>query len=171
MNTFNGKIMIENFGRPLIVKFANFPFSMTNINDFNVGCNNGQSFLMQNKSLITPSIMPPQSFPFIFTTLNAVANPWSSHNNNTTLLAINQFKQHHGWCISIRNLPHDTSEYRLWELFSLYGQLQHVNVTSKETCCHGWVVMTSYDEAARAISALNGFVYGDRVLQVSFKSF
>jgi hypothetical protein len=165
--------MIENFGRPLIVKFANFPFSMTNINDFNVDYNNGQSFLMQKNSLIAPSslisttTMPAQSFPFIFTTLNAMANPWTSQNNNATLLAINPFK----WCISIRNLPHDTSEYRLWELFSLYGQLQHVNVTPKETCCHGRVVMTSYDEAARAINALNGFAYGGKILQVSFKYF
>ena len=180
MNAFNGKIMTENFGRPLIVKFANFPFSMTTLNDFGIGSDNENaqcSFMMQkNLPTITPIQMPTQTLPYVLSSLNMVTNPWSTNYNNSSILTINPFKQQqqhqqNGWHISIRNLPLDMSNYQLWEFFSMYGQVQHVNVVNKVTWCHGWVVMTSYDDAARAISALNGFVYGDRVLQVSFKSF
>jgi len=155
--------MAENNGRALIVKFANTPFSIANTTDYYD--TNEQSFMTSQS----------QACPYILTSLNTT-NPWSNNNNssNGCLWTISPFKQQHqplnGWCISVGNLPPETSEHVLWEYFGLYGQVQHVSVTtSKETwCCHGSVVMTSCDDAAKAIRALNGFVYGGRVLQVSF---
>jgi hypothetical protein len=177
--------MAENNGRALIVKFANTPFSITNTTmtttpppHLDYYDTNEQSFMTSMHTLPSPS---SQTCPYILTSLNTT-NPWSNNNitpittnnNNGCLWTISTFKQQqhsqplNGWCISVRNLPLETSEHILWEFFGLYGQVQHVHVTSKETWCQGSVVMTSCDDAAKAIRALNGFIYGGRVLQVSF---
>jgi ELAV like protein 2/3/4 len=79
-----------------------------------------------------------------------------------------------GWCIFVYNLAPETQENTLWQLFGPFGAVQSVKL-AKSYCgqkCKGFafVTMSVYGEALSAIANLNGFVLGDRILQVSFKT-
>jgi|SRR6218665_3382075 len=78
-----------------------------------------------------------------------------------------------GWCIFVYNLAPETEENVLWQLFGPFGAVQNVRVMrdlSTQKCKgFGFVTMTNYEEALTAVTALNGYQLGNRVLQVSFK--
>jgi len=80
-----------------------------------------------------------------------------------------------GYVLFVYNIGTDTDEYALWQLFSVYGAVQRVNVMRdaqrKQGKGYGFVTMANYDEAVWAIQNLNGYTYSDnKPLQVSFKS-
>uniref|UniRef100_A0A8C4R8P1 ELAV-like protein n=1 Tax=Eptatretus burgeri TaxID=7764 RepID=A0A8C4R8P1_EPTBU len=79
-----------------------------------------------------------------------------------------------GWCIFVYNLAPDAEDSVLWQLFGPFGAVTNVRLIrdfSTNKCKgFGFVTMTNYEEAAMAITSLNGYRLGDRVLQVSFKT-
>lgn len=79
-----------------------------------------------------------------------------------------------GWCLFVYNLPQDTDDRTLWQLFGPFGAVLSVKVINDfETHkCKGFgfVTMAEYQDACMAIARLNGFQLGDRTLQVSFKT-
>lgn len=111
----------------------------------------------------------------------------SNHNNHqlqstssscisSSPLMLNQASpsQSTGWCIFVYNLAPETEESILWQMFGPFGAVQNVKIIrnfSNQKCKgFGFVTMTSYEEAANAINALNGVTLGNRILQVSFKT-
>jgi len=79
-----------------------------------------------------------------------------------------------GWCIFVYNLAPETQENTLWELFGPFGAVFNVKVirdfNTQKCKGFGFVTMTSYDEAVRAITFLNGIMISNRQLQVSLKT-
>jgi len=79
-----------------------------------------------------------------------------------------------GWSLFVYNLPPDTDDRTLWQLFGPFGAVLSVKVINDfETHkCKGFgfVTMAEYQDACMAIARLNGFQLGDRTLQVSFKT-
>lgn len=79
-----------------------------------------------------------------------------------------------GWRICVRNLPAETQETLLWELFGPFGAVLNVrlmptytnNISRKGQACIGYVTMALVDDANKAIQALDGFTYLHRTLQV-----
>lgn len=78
------------------------------------------------------------------------------------------------FCIFVYNLPENTSDSLLYQLFGPFGAVGSVKVIKDNATnkCkrYGFVNMMNYDEACGAITALNGFEIEGRALQVSFKS-
>jgi len=78
-----------------------------------------------------------------------------------------------GYILFAYNIGADTNEYTLGELFGTYGKVIRVNVIRKgesgESKGFGFVTMKNYNEAMNAISALNGYNYTGKPMQVSFK--
>ena len=80
-----------------------------------------------------------------------------------------------GFILFVYNIGLDALESTLWQLFSPYGTVKKVNVIRdhvKNQCKgYGFVTMSSYEEAAAAVSNLNGYNFaGGKPLQVSFKT-
>lgn len=79
-----------------------------------------------------------------------------------------------GWCVFVYNLPEDTQDSLLYQLFCPFGAINSVKVIRdlKTQKCkrYGFVNMVNYDEAYQAILALNGYPHEGKTLQVSFKS-
>lgn len=78
-----------------------------------------------------------------------------------------------GHTLFVYNLGHDSDDRDLWQLFGPFGAVQKVNIVydaEKKPRGYGFVTMTNFDEAANAITHLNGFVYKERQLQVSLKT-
>ncbi|XP_038129967.1 ELAV-like protein 1a isoform X4 [Cyprinodon tularosa] len=79
-----------------------------------------------------------------------------------------------GWCIFIYNLGQDADESILWQMFGPFGAVTNVKVirdfNTNKCKGFGFVTMTNYEEAAMAITSLNGYRLGDKILQVSFKT-
>ncbi|KAI6228664.1 ELAV-like protein 4 [Aphelenchoides fujianensis] len=79
-----------------------------------------------------------------------------------------------GYCIFVYNLAPETEESSMWRLFGPFGAVLSVKVikdfTTNKCKGYGFVSMASYNDAAHAITALNGTQLGNRTLQVSFKS-
>ncbi len=78
-----------------------------------------------------------------------------------------------GWCIFVYNLAPETEDAVLWQLFgpfgAVYGAKAVCDPMSGKCKGYGFVTMSNYDEAAKAIQALSGFNLDGRILQVSFK--
>jgi len=79
-----------------------------------------------------------------------------------------------GWCIFVYNLAPEAQENTLWELFGPFGAVFNVKIirdfNTQKCKGFGFVTMTSYEEAVRAISFLNGVMIANRQLQVSLKT-
>ncbi|GAB6025007.1 hypothetical protein CHUAL_010118 [Chamberlinius hualienensis] len=79
-----------------------------------------------------------------------------------------------GWSIYVYNLPPDTEDCVLWQLFGPFGAVQSVRVfrDAQTNQCRGFgfVNMTNYEEAEMAINVLNGYMLQNRKLKVSFKT-
>ena len=74
--------------------------------------------------------------------------------------------------IYVGNLPVDVSEEELRQEFTPFGQVASVFVMndkyigSGQARCYGYVVMPSHDQAVTAISALQGTIMRNRLLQI-----
>ena len=70
--------------------------------------------------------------------------------------------------------PLETEEALLWQMFGPFGAVTNVKVVrdfnSNKCKGYGFVTMTNYEEAFHAITSLNNYPLGNRVLQVSFKT-
>ncbi|KAG7277552.1 hypothetical protein CRUP_030714 [Coryphaenoides rupestris] len=79
-----------------------------------------------------------------------------------------------GWCLFIYNLGQDADEGILWQLFGPFGAVTNVKVirdfNTNKCKGFGFVTMLNYEEAAMAVSSLDGYRMGDKTLQVSFKT-
>ena len=79
-----------------------------------------------------------------------------------------------GWCVFVYNLPENTQDCLLYQLFCPFGAINSVKIIRdlKTQKCkrYGFVNMVNYDEAYQAILSLNGYVHDGKALQVSFKS-
>ncbi|MBZ3886018.1 ELAV-like protein 1 [Sciurus carolinensis] len=79
-----------------------------------------------------------------------------------------------GWCIIFYNLGQDADEEILWQLFGPFGTVTNVKVicdfNTNKCKGFGFVTMTNYEEATKAIASLNGYHLGDKILQISFKT-
>ncbi len=75
-------------------------------------------------------------------------------------------------CIFIYNLPENSEDGILYQLFCPFGAITSVKVIKdKDGKCkrYGFVNMVNYEEALTAIASLNGFQLEGKQLQVSFK--
>nr|ALI93839.1 ELAV [Holothuria glaberrima] len=79
-----------------------------------------------------------------------------------------------GWCIFVYNLPPETEENLLWQLFGPFGAVTNVKVVrdfnTRKCKGFGFVTMTNYEEAYNSVVSLNGYLLGSKYLQVSFKT-
>lgn len=77
------------------------------------------------------------------------------------------------WCIFVYNLPPESDDCTLWQLFGPFGAVQRVkvmkNLQTNECKGFGFVTMRNYADAVLAIHLLNGCRIGNLVLGVSFK--
>ncbi len=78
------------------------------------------------------------------------------------------------YCVFVYNLPENTEDKLLYQLFSPFGAITSVKVIkdngTNKCKRYGFVNMTNYEDACNAIMALNGFEVEGRTLQVSFKA-
>eukprot|EP00122_Pirum_gemmata_P011798 Pgem_evm1s10936 len=76
------------------------------------------------------------------------------------------------WCLFVYNLPSQTEDNLIYNLFSPFGNVISVKVVRDENGnCKGFgfVNMSNYEQAQMAVSSLDGYVLSDKALQVSFK--
>lgn len=78
------------------------------------------------------------------------------------------------YCIYVYNLPENTEDSLLYQLFSPFGAISSVKVIRdlKTGMCkrYGFVNMVNYEEAYQAVVSLNGTTLNGKMLQVSFKT-
>lgn len=166
---------------PISVKFAHNPANSINVFPpvpprMVVG--------VPNRLGLTPSNMiPPSSMPHLTNHLlvrpkhpsvgNFRFNPMSVDYQVNTVFP-GSMKNGLGWNIFVFNLPPETQENVLWQLFGPFGAVQSVKVIvdlqTNKCKGYGFVTMSNRDEAETAVRSLNGFSLGNRVLQVSFKT-
>ncbi|XP_055386451.1 uncharacterized protein LOC129615332 [Condylostylus longicornis] len=74
----------------------------------------------------------------------------------------------------VNNLSPDVKDDSIWQLFSQFGTLNDINIVRNLSTLqckgYGFVMMKNLDEATLAVDSLDGFVFEDKTLQVSFKS-
>jgi len=78
-----------------------------------------------------------------------------------------------GHTLFVYNIGPDSDDRDLWQLFGPFGAVQKVHIAygpDKKSKGYGFVTMTNINEAANAITHLNGFVFKERPLQVSLKT-
>jgi len=103
---------------------------------------------------------PPQGFPGGFPQMGATT-PAMGQNMSSA------------FCLFVYNLPAESDDNYLYQLFGPYGAVANVKVirdpTSNMCKGFGFVNMVKLEDAQSAIAALNGAQIGTKTLQVSFK--
>lgn len=177
----NGTIPVGST-EPITVKFANCPASLTSKVNVFPPCIPPSALapLISQQSrrlaLQGAAVGPAQhGSKFRYNTLES-GNIAGSGNQSNGLGLLNgggPVPGVTGWCIFIYNLAPETEENVLWQLFGPFGAVQNVKVmrdfATQKCKGFGFVTMTNYDEAVVAVTSLNGYQLGTRVLQVSFK--
>jgi len=78
------------------------------------------------------------------------------------------------YCVYVYNIPEDSNDTTLYQLFCPFGAIANVKVimdySTKKCKGFGFVNMLSYEDAYKSIIGLNGSVYQGKKLQVSFKT-
>jgi len=81
--------------------------------------------------------------------------------------------EYSGFCLFVYNLPKDVNNDTLRKLFAEFGNITHANVMLDfNGSCRGFgfVNFEKKEDAQKAITGRNGFVYKNNPLSVSFKS-
>ena len=184
ITALNGKQLVGS-QQPLMVKFANPP-KVTPQSGSPISTQMGLQKRVTQTYTSGGTIGPIRHTPTVanmrfnpvssLSTLNGVTtNPvaaLAAVAGATGLTGINPATG--SWCIFVYNLPESCQDTLLYQLFSPFGAITSVNIirdlkvgTSKR---YGFVNMMNYDDAYRAILALDGHICEGKPLQVSFKS-
>ncbi|XP_022089196.1 ELAV-like protein 3 isoform X2 [Acanthaster planci] len=156
---------------PLIVKFANNPSQNFHkvLQQAYMTCMSPQRRVMPIGSVGPMRHMPPC---FRYSPMTMA----QQHSCNDMLNTMNlqaMTNNGNGWCLFVYNLPAESEESLLWQLFGPFGAVNNVKVVrdfnTNKCKGFGFVTMPKYEDAHRAIEALNGYCLGARTLQVSFK--
>ncbi len=111
---------------------------------------------------------------FLNPCLNTSITQMAQFYTTQTATYSSSMKETNDWPIFVYNLPKDmTDENILWQLFCPFGAVQSTKLIKDQTHKfrgYGFVTMKSYTEALAAIGKLNGSIFNDHVLQVSFKT-
>ena len=177
--TLNGKFL-PGCTQPIMVKFANQPKSggsqASNIT--NPIATPGVNAVRRT----TPFNASGAGGPMRHTITNIRYNPVSTLTTAHPLAGLPAvpitpaatLTSSQAWCIFIYNLPENTEDSLLYQLFSPFGAISSVKVMKEQSTgkCkrYGFVNMLSYEEACQAIAGLNGFEIDGKPLQVSFKT-
>lgn len=106
-----------------------------------------------------------------FSPFRTTAPPTETFNQMNQMVLTNNGN---GWCIFVYNLPPETEENLLWQLFGPFGAVTNVKVVrdfnTRKCKGFGFVTMTNYEEAYNSVVSLNGYLLGSKYLQVSFKT-
>ncbi|XP_071846456.1 ELAV-like protein 1 isoform X3 [Apostichopus japonicus] len=108
---------------------------------------------------------------YMFSPFRTTAPPTETFNQMNQMVLTNNGN---GWCIFVYNLPPETEENLLWQLFGPFGAVTNVKVVrdfnTRKCKGFGFVTMTNYEEAYNSVVSLNGYLLGSKYLQVSFKT-
>eukprot|EP00794_Sanderia_malayensis_P007986 gene7986-8843_t len=157
--------------KPLTVKFANPPSQKMCLDMINSvaqakGLANVSPATLRNQSLYSPVT----AAAFSSSLSNYASNAFGAMNLQANLNPTNSMSP---WCIFVYNLPANSTELTLFQLFCKFGAIDSVKViTDEEKKCKGFgfVNMVNYEEACCAILRLNGYcLERGKPLQVSFK--
>ena len=187
INKLSGELPYENAEEPIIVKFANYPAAITN--KMMAALPLAAAAAVAGFYAPVPPVIkaqppppppPPQQLRPPCTIQTAPTEFVHIAQNQQQLLQqpINSIQTtiptSTGWCIFVYNLSPDTEDNILWQLFGPFGAVQNAKIVrdfqTQKCKGFGFVTMTNYEESVLAINGLNGFVLGNRVLQVSFKT-
>ncbi len=182
IDALNGK-MVARCTQPLLVKFANQPSAAGGIGAGASITGVHAPIQVTGGTRRTGAYGSTVGGPMRHTLANLRYNPVSALTTPTpqsvglaTVPALPslQTPSAQGWCIFVYNLPENTQDQLLYQLFSPFGAIASVKVIKDMNTgkCkrYGFVNMINYEEAYRAILSLNGFEYEGKPLQVSFKS-
>ncbi|XP_033636342.1 ELAV-like protein 1-B isoform X2 [Asterias rubens] len=155
---------------PLIVKFANNPSQ-----NFHKVLQQAYMTCMSPQRRVVPigSVGPMRHMPpcFRYSPMTLPHTQCNDMLNSMNLQAMTN--NGNGWCLFVYNLPAESEESLLWQLFGPFGAVNNVKVVrdfnTNKCKGFGFVTMPKYEDAHRAIEALNGYCLGARTLQVSFK--
>ncbi len=154
--------------KPLTVKFANPPSQKMCLDMINS--------VAQAKGLasVSPAALRNQGL-YSPVTAAAFSSSLSNYAGNAfgMNLPASVTPTNSPWCIFVYNLPANSTELTLFQLFCKFGAIDSVKViTDEEKKCKGFgfVNMVNYEEACFAIMRLNGYcLERGKPLQVSFK--
>ncbi|XP_038067714.1 ELAV-like protein 1-B isoform X2 [Patiria miniata] len=162
----------EQGSDPLIVKFANNPSQNFHkvLQQAYMTCMSPQRQRVMPIGSVGPMRHMPPCFRYSPMTMA------QQHSCNDVLNSMNlqaMTNNGNGWCLFVYNLPAESEESLLWQLFGPFGAVNNVKVVrdfnTNKCKGFGFVTMPKYEDAHRAIEALNGYCLGQRTLQVSFK--
>ena len=180
INALNGKLL-PGCTQPIMVKYANQKNAGSNVSN-----NTAVPTVMATNGAI-PGLVPPTrrgnaafnpsgaGGPIRHAPLapNLRYNPVSIMTAPPSLASIAAATgSPQGFCLFVYNLPDTAEDALLYQLFGPFGAISSVRVIKDATgkCKRfGFVNMLIYDDACRAIVALNGYDHEGRTLQVSFK--
>lgn len=157
--------------KPLTVKFANPPSQKMSMDMItSVAQAKGLAASVSPAALRNQGLYSPVTAAAFSSSLSNYAGSAFGMNLPASLTPPNTISP---WCIFVYNLPTNSSELTLFQLFSKFGAIDSVKViTDEEKKCKGFgfVNMVSYEEACCAILRLNGYcLERGKPLQVSFK--
>ena len=154
--------------KPLTVKFANPPSQKPTLY-MDLFASQAKGLANVPPSLRGQGLYSPMAAAFS-SSLNGSATSAFGVNLPSSLTPSNPLPP---WCIFVYNLPTDSTELTLFQLFAKFGAIDSVKVVSdqdKKCKGYGFVNMLNYEEACYAILRLNGHcLERGKPLQVSFK--
>lgn len=178
--TLNGKTL-PGCTQPLLVKFANQPkpaSAQASLAANPASTITGLAAVTRRAAAYGTTVGGPMRHTIANLRYNPVsaisATAAAATATGITPLATSTLTPGQGWCIFVYNLPENTEDSLLYQLFSPFGAITSVKVikdlATGKCKRYGFVNMVNYEEAYQAIVSLNGYMLEGKPLQVSFKS-
>lgn len=156
--------------KPLTVKFANPPSQKLCMEMLTSAAQAKGLASVSPATLRNQGLYSPVTAAAFGSNLSSYAGSAFGMNLPASLTPSNSISP---WCIFVYNLPANSSELTLYQLFCKFGAIDSVKViTDEEKKCKGFgfVNMVCYEDACGAILRLNGYcLERGKPLQVSFK--
>jgi len=118
--------------------------------------------------------IPGQDLPLIVKHAKARREPIRSPRYDPINISATNRRPGQFYSVHVANLPDNSSDCTLYQLFSPYGAIASVKAimdSSTNKCKgYGFVNMLSFEDAHRSIMGLDGISYKGQHLQVNFKS-